>query len=199
MAKSLQDQLMGAGLIDSKKAKKISKDNRKQKKVQKKSKDNSLNEAQLAAQKAQQDKLKRDQELNQQRNAEAEKKSIAAQISQLVNHYKLDRKKGDTDYNFTDNSLIKKIVVSSEISNEIARGRLCIVRIGETYEVIPKPIADKIRERDQEVIVVYNQKPSANSSSTTTSSNQQTETTDSADQSDDDYYAQFEIPDDLVW
>jgi len=183
---------MGAGLIDSKKAKKISKESRKQKKVQKKSKDNSLNEAQLAAQKVQQEKLKRDQGLNQQRNAEAAKKSIAAQINQLVNHYKLDRKKGDTDYNFNDNAVIKKILVSSEIANEIAKGRLCVVRVGETYEVIPKPIADKIRERDSEVVVVYNKKPSTNSTTNTDSNND-------VEKSDDDYYAQFEIPDDLVW
>ncbi len=198
MANSLQDQLMGAGLIDSKKAKKISKENRKQKKVQKKSKDNSLSEAQLAAQKVQQEKLKRDQELNQQRNAEAEKKSIAAQISQLVNHYKLDRKKGDTDYNFSDNAVIKKILVSSEIANEIARGRLCVVRIGETYEVIPKPIADKIRERDSEAIVVHNQKPDTGSA-ITADTNSNDPSNSGTEQSDEDYYAQFEIPDDLVW
>lgn len=194
MANSLQDQLMGAGLIDSKKAKKISKESRKQKKVQKKSKDNSLNEAQLAAQKVQQEKLKRDQALNQQRNAEAEKKSLVAQINQLVNHYKLDRKKGDTDYNFNDNAVIKKILVSSDIANEIARGRLCVVRTGETYEVIPKPIADKIRERDSEIVVVYNKKPSTDSTASTS-----TDSNNNAEQSDDDYYAQFEIPDDLVW
>lgn len=192
MAKSLQDQLMGAGLIDTKKAKKITKENRKQKKVQKKSKDDSLSEAQLAAQLAQQEKIKRDQALNQKLNSDAEQKSIAAQVIQLIMHYKLERKRGDTEYNFSDQSLIKKIRVSDEMSDEIARGRLSIARCGEAYEVIPRPIADKIRERDPACVVVYNEKPSSSSIT-------DDQAADGAPQSDDDYYAQFEIPDDLSW
>jgi hypothetical protein len=195
MTKSLQDQLMGAGLIDSKKAKKITKETRKQKKVQKKSRDDSLSEAQLAARQAQQEKIKRDQQLNQQLNSEAQKKSVAAQVIQLIKHYKLERKKGDISYNFSDRSVIKKILVTDEMSEEIARGRLCIARLGDSYELIPRPIADKIRERDLESIVVYNEKPALSPTSKSTNSNSD----DTAAESDDDYYAQFEIPDDLTW
>ena len=192
MTKSLQDQLMGAGLIDTKKAKKITKESRKQKKVQKKSKDDSLSEAQAAAKQSQQEKTKRDQELNQKLNSDAEQKSIAAQVIQLINHYKLERKRGDTEYNFSDQSLIKKIRVTDEMSEEIARGRLSIARLGEAYEVIPRPIADKIRERDPDCVVVYNEKPSSSSAT-------DAQVADGTPESDDAYYAQFEIPDDLTW
>ena len=114
-------------------------------------------------------------------------KAIAAQIIQLINLNKLDRR-GDVEFNFSDGKAIKKIHVSQKISDEVSRGRLCIARLGESYEVVPKPVADKIRERDDETVVVYNQ------SSAVSSSEVEAETS-----ADDDHYAQFEIPDDLMW
>lgn len=184
MNKSLQDQLLSAGLVDSKKAKKISKETRKEKKVAKKSKTNELNEAQAAALKAKHDKAENDRELNRLRNEEAEKKALIAQIAQLIEHYKLSRSGAELDYNFSDGKVIKKLRVTPSISEELVRGRLCIVRSGDTYEVIPKPVADKIRERDSSVIVV---------------SNEVLTNKDSSVSEDDEYYAQFEIPDDLMW
>lgn len=203
MTKSLQDQLMGAGLIDSKKAKKITNENRKQKKVQKKSRDDSLSEAQTAAKQAQREKIKRDQALNNKLNSDAQQKSITAQVIQLINHYKLERKRGDISYNFSDRAVIKKMLVSDEMSKEITRGRLCIARLSDSYELIPKPIADKIRERDPDSIVVYNEKPKLSPSSNATTADKASTAIGSeaepALESDDDYYAQFEIPDDLTW
>ncbi len=185
MSKSLQDQLLGAGLIDKKKAKKITKESKKAKKEKIRSKDKSLSEEQETLIKAQQEKQEKDRELNKQRDLEVEKKAIAAQIIQLIQHYKIARRDGDIEYNFTDGNTIKKILVSSVVSDEIARGKLCIARLGESYEIIPKPIADKICERDDSAIVVANTK----------SSEQESEVT----AEDDAYYAQFEIPDDLMW
>ncbi|MGH1486059.1 MAG: DUF2058 domain-containing protein [Cellvibrionaceae bacterium] len=185
MSKSLQDQLLGAGLVDTKKAKKISKETRKEKKVAKKNKDTGMNEMQSATFKAQQDKAERDRELNRLRNEEAGKKALAAQIAQLVGHYKVSRAGADIDYNFTDGKTVKKMLVTQRISEELVKGRLCIVRLTSTYEVIPKPIAEKIQERDASAIVVSN----------TSAANSDTSTQDD----DDSYYAQFEIPDDLIW
>lgn len=184
MTKSLQDQLLGAGLINPKKAKQISKENRKANKEKIKNKDNTPGETQAAILEAQRQKLERDRELNLKLKQEADKKALAAQINQLVNHYRLKRDSGEQEYNFKDGTLIKKIRVTPQMSEEIVRGRLCVVRCGESYELIPKPVADKIRERDASCVVVYNSKSNDEASSPA---------------SDDDYYAQFEIPDDLVW
>lgn len=196
MVKSLQDQLLGVGLVDGKKAKKISKETRKEKKQKGKTKQPVLTEAQLAARQLQQEKLERDQALNKELKLTAEKKAIAAQIAQLANHYKVERKLGDSEYNFTDNNKIKKLAMTQALYDELVRGRLCIVRLDERYELIPKPIAEKIRERDATVIVVNNSisKTSANQISSKPEQEQ-----DNAVQSDEDYYAQFEIPDDLTW
>ena len=195
MKKSLQDQLLGAGLVDGKKAKQISKESRKQKKQQGKGKQPSLSEAQVAARQTQQEKLERDQALNQQRKQEADQKAIAAQVAQMIAQFKVARSGGELEYHFTDNNKVKKIVVTQSAYDEIVRGRLCIVRSGESYELIPKPVAEKIRERDNESVVVSNVKnqPSRDIQ------NDQASPESSAEQSDDDYYARFEIPDDLNW
>jgi len=187
MSISLQDQLLGAGLVDKKKANTISKQKKKQKNVDRRSKDENISEAQQLAQKTRDDKLAKDRELNQQRKAEADRKAIAAQIIQLINLNKVG-KRGDVDFNFSDGKSIKKINVSQKISDEVSRGRLCIVRLGESYEVVPKPVADKIRERDEDTVVVYNQ-----------SSTLQSVDAGAEVGADDDHYAQFEIPDDLMW
>lgn len=184
MSKSLQDQLLGAGLIDNKKAKKISKETRKTKNEKRRNKDFSASESQQAAQRALQEKQARDKALNAELQAAAEKKSIAAQVIQLIKYYKVSGK-GDVEYNFSDNNKIKKIWVSQKAFDEITRGRLTIARLDEGYELIPKPIADKIRERDMASVVVYN------------TGNVEVDAEQSSD--DDDYYAQFEIPDDLMW
>lgn len=186
MSKSLQDQLLGANLIDTKKAKKISKESRKAKNVQRRSKEDTISEAQAAALKAKQDKLDRDIQLNQQKNIEAEKKAIIAQVTQMIEHFRIARVAGDVEYNFTDGKLIKKIRVSTSISTEIVRGRLCIAKLNDAYEIIPRPVAEKIRERDEASVIVFNKTPSELKQ-------------DSSTESDDDYYAQFEIPDDLDW
>lgn len=105
MTKSLQDQLLGANLIDSKKAKKISKENRKAKNIQRRSKEEALSETQAAVEKAKQEKLARDNALNQQRNREIEKRAIAAQVAQMIEHYRLKKEIGEVEYNFTDGKL----------------------------------------------------------------------------------------------
>jgi uncharacterized protein YaiL (DUF2058 family) len=188
MSKSLQEQLLGAKLIDEKKAKKISKQSRKDKNVQRRSKEDNVTEAQAAALKSKQEKIARDTALNEQRNSEAEKKMIVAQVVQMISQFRITREKGDTVYNFTDGKVIKKISISKNLSDEIVRGRLCIARLHEKYEIIPRPVAEKIRERDESAIVVFNALPSQQKSQQL---NQQ--------KTDDDYYAQFEIPDDLDW
>ena len=185
MNKSLQDQLMGAGLVGTKKAKQMSKEARKQKKIANKNKTNSMTDAQAATLKAQQEKAERDRELNRLRDEAAEKKALAAQIAQLVGHYKVSRAGADVDYNFADGKTVKKMLVSQTMSDELVRGRLCIVRVDTAYEVIPKPIAEKIQERDASAIVVSNLPVSSNDQS--------------AQDDDESYYAQFEIPDDLMW
>lgn len=176
---SLQDQLLKAGLVDKKAAKQASKEKRKQTKIQKKSNQPVVDETKLKIQQDREQKAARDRELNAQRKAEADQKAIAAQIKQLIERNLQSKGGGDVAYNFTDGSKIKKIYVSQQVFDQLSRGRLAIVKLGENYELVPLPVAEKIAERDGAIVVSISAKQ------------------DVADE--DDPYAEYEIPDDLMW
>lgn len=176
---SLQDQLLKAGLADEKKAKAIRSEKRKQRKQQPKGAAQ-VNEAEVRARKAREEKAERDRQLNLQRQKEAEKKAIQAQIRQLVETNRLDRSRGETSYQFVDGKKIKKILVDDTMVDQLSRGRLAVVRLGENYDVVPEKVARKIMERDEGAIVVLHDRKQD-------------------DQGEDDPYAGYEIPDDLMW
>lgn len=179
---SLQDQLLKAGLIDAKKAKQANKDKRKETNVARRSAEPVVDELKQAAEQARLEKAERDRELNRQQNAQLEQRALAAQIRQLIENHRVskDAGQGDVEYNFTDGKLIKKIRVSPKILEQIARGILAVVKLGEGYELVPRIVADKIAERDTKAVLVANVK-----------SSQQAD--------EDDPYKDYVIPDDLMW
>jgi len=176
---SLQDQLLKAGLADEKKAKAIRSEKRKQRKQQPKGAVQ-VNEAEIRARQAREEKAEKDRQLNLQRQKEAEKKAIQAQIRQLVETNRLDRSRGETSYQFVDGKKIKKILVDDTMVDQLSRGRLAVVRLGENYDVVPEKVARKIMERDEGAVVVLHDRKQD-------------------DEGDDDPYAGYEIPDDLMW
>ncbi|WP_066963848.1 DUF2058 domain-containing protein [Microbulbifer sp. Q7] len=179
---SLQDQLLKAGLVDNKQAKKISKEKRKQNKVAKKSGEAQVDEAKQAAEAARAAKIARDRELNAQREAAAQQKAIAAQIKQMIQHNKQPKGangRDDVAYHFTFEKKVKKIYVSAAVQEHLTAGRLLIVGEGEEFELVPRVIADKIAERNPAMVVQPPQQ--------------------STPQDEDDPYAGYEIPDDLMW
>lgn len=175
---SLQDQLLKAGLVDEKKANKAKKAKHQQAKKKQKNKIETVDEAKLAAERAQAEKVERDRQLNLQRKAEAERKALAAQVRQLI---EMNRQPADGDiaYSFTDGSLVKNLYVTETQQRQLSNGRLCIVKLDEGYELIPTSVAEKIRQRDETTQIL---------------SNQPTETPD-----EEDPYAEFQVPDDLMW
>ncbi len=176
---SLQDQLLKAGLVDSKKAKQVGKDQRKQKKVAKKSSQPIIDETKLAAEQARAEKAERDRALNAERNAQAQQKAILAQIKQLVETNKQSKGNGDIAYNFTFDKKVKKIYVNAEVQSHLVAGRLVIVGLNDVFELVPRGVADKIAERDASLVVKVQA---------------QAQTVD-----EDDPYADYQIPDDLMW
>ena len=178
---SLQDQLLKAGLVDKKKANKASKEKRKSQKLQNKSKEVVVDETKEAAAKARSEKFERDKQLNEERKAAAEVKAIAAQIKQLIAMNRQPKGGGDdaVGYNFTDGKHIKKIYVTALTQKQLANGRLAIAKLGEDYEIVPAVVADKIKQRDETVVL-----------------SQQAVNTDVEE---DDPYADYQIPDDLMW
>jgi uncharacterized protein YaiL (DUF2058 family) len=177
---SLQDQLLNAGLADKKKANKIKKDKQKSAKIQRRSKVEQVDETKLQVQQSRLEKIERDKQLNEERKALSEKKAIVAQVKQLIEVNRISRQGAEIDYNFTDQTKIKKILVDKVMLEQLSRGRLAIVELDNKYEVVPVVIADKIKQRLPERVIVSIQ-------------------VESDDVDEDDPYADYKIPDDLMW
>ena len=183
MAGSLQDQLLGAGLTDAKKARQLDKEKRRARRTAQKSKTPVVDETRAAAQQARAEKAERDRELNRQRDAEAQRRAIEAQIVQLIERHRLDRRRGDIGFHFTAGSTIKKLHGTAEQQRQLAVGAIAIARLGERFELVPAPVADKIAERDPERVIYCRDR---DDSSALTVEEQE-------------WYKDYEIPDDLMW
>ncbi len=179
MAKSLQEQLLGAGLVDKKKAKAVQKEKRKQAKQVPKGQ-TVVDENKARAQQALQEKRERSKELARQQQQQADKKAIQAQIKQLIETNRIDRQGGEVSYQFVDGKKIKKLYVTELLQNQLSKGLIAIVKLGEAYELVPQVVADKIAQRDESRILLLN-----------------TKSVDVVDE--DDPYADYQIPDDLMW
>jgi hypothetical protein len=139
-----------------------------------------VDEVKNLAQKAQAEKIERDRELNQLRQQQDEKKQLVAQIKQIIELNRLPRDAEGLAYNFTDDSKVKRLYVSEAMRDQIAEGRLAIVKLGTNYEVVPADAARKIQQRDAASVIVFNKQIKA------------------ADVVDD-AYAEYQVPDDLIW
>ncbi len=177
MSKSLAEQLLKAGLGDAKKLKNIKKEQHKER-VQAGKNGQVINQAAVLAEQARQAQIARDRELNQQKKAEADRKSLIAQVKQLI-EMNIITDKGELGFNFTDSNKIKKIYVSEKVHQQLVKGLIAIAKLGEQYHLVPIQIAEKIQLRQPEAIVLLNQQDTK--------------------APEDDPYADFKIPDDLMW
>jgi uncharacterized protein YaiL (DUF2058 family) len=180
---SLQDQLLKAGLVDKNKANKAKKANQKKAKAARGSGSSITNEAAIAAKLEQKNKVQRDRELNLQRQKESTQKAIAAQIIQLVEMNRLDTDNDEIAYSFTYDNKVKKIHLSEELKNQLIAGRLAIVTILKNgqrkFVIVAATVAEKIAQRDELCLVQLNDKIE--------------------NEGDDDAYAEYKVPDDLMW
>lgn len=181
MAKSLQEQLMGSGLIDKKKAKTIQKEKRIQRKQLPKG--HALDDKEKERlEKLKQEKIEKDKKLNKERVQELEKKALKAQVKQLIKTNEVRRSAGEVAFQFTDDKKIKRIYLIQEQYDHLTKGLLSIANINEEYILIPKGVAKKVIERDAQAICYIYEKDV---------SKQQND--------EEDPYKDFEIPDDLMW
>ncbi|MGA9697766.1 MULTISPECIES: DUF2058 domain-containing protein [Acinetobacter] len=174
---ALQAQLLKAGLVDNKKAKKLSKQAVHEQRT------GQSNEAELKAKIAQdkQEKLAKDQALDLEKKRLLQGKELKAAIIQMINQHKIRDIDGEVSYQFIDESKIKKIYLNQQIYNALVSGSLVIAKESESYAVLPKALADRINDKMEGFIIVNN-------------SEKNEQITD-----EEDPYAAYVIPDDLMW
>ena len=182
MAISLQEQLLKAGLVKEKQLKKSNSEKRKQVRQQLHSKEGVVDEAREAALLALAEKAERDRALAREQNKVAEAKAFSAQIRQIITLNRQPKNTGDIAYNFVDDKKIKTLHVDRITLEHLSQGRLAIVTLDGRYEIVPQAAALKIQLRDAAVVIVCNEQQKAADGTV-----------------EDDPYADFKVPDDLMW
>ncbi|MCW2256835.1 uncharacterized protein YaiL (DUF2058 family) [Providencia alcalifaciens] len=175
---TLQEQMLKAGLVTSKKMAKVQRTAKKSR-VQ-------AREAREAVEENKKAQLERDKQLSEQQKQAALFKEYKVQVKQLIEMNRIDISKGNIGFNFTDNNLIKQIEVDKVTQSQLISGRLAIARLVIEnsdeckYAIIPASVADKIAQRDESSIVLNN-------------------ALSQEEHDEEDPYADFKVPDDLMW
>jgi len=168
---TLQEQMLKAGLVTSKKMAKVQRTAKKSRAQ--------VREAREAVEENKKAQIERDKQLSEQQKQAALSKEYKAQVKQLIEMNRIDISRGDIGFNFTDNNLIKKIVVDKLTQAQLIS--LVVDNSGVSeYAIIPASVADKIAQRDANSIVLNS-------------------ALSQEEQDEDDPYADFKVPDDLMW
>lgn len=183
MGKTVQDQLLKLGLVSKKQAgqAKKAKHTAAKQKIKKGGKKEQLDKenAQLARQALEKRKA-RDKQLNRERDAKLQRRADNAAIVQLVENNKIAKKEDGVAYRFSLCGKIQRIFVAQQTADQLSCGQLGIVALGKSYEVVPEAVLMRIREIDAKLFTYLIEKKGSEADP-------------------DDPYAEYQIPDDLMW
>ena len=176
----LQEQLLKAGLVKKSKLAEVA---REQQKARHAKAPAGPDEIALAAERARAEKAEKDRALAAAQKAQRQAAELRAQARQIIEDKKVPAA-GDSEYRFTVDGAIRTVLVSDDQRRKLSAGALVIARHGERFALLPRAAADKVRERDPAAIVLDHGTAGDHPASTS---------------EDDAYYAQFQVPDELVW
>lgn len=184
MNDTLRDQLLKAGLGDSKTADKAAREARKSRQRRKKHPAGEV-ETTTAAARAEADRARsehreRDRALNQAQEAKKARRAAASQVDDLLKTHALSMRDGTVAFHFTQGTVIRRVHVTEEQQRRLGEGQLAIVRHRERYHLVPASVVETIRSRSPDTFI------------------SQVDPGGKADEGDDPY-ADFPIPDDLQW
>ncbi len=177
MAKlTLQEQMLQAGLVNKKKLNKAKKGSKKSRDLAK--------EVKASVEASKQEQVEKAKALNAEQKQAKQAKEIKAQIKQLISLNKQTTGKGEIKYNFTHGTVIKHLYVNEQQRKQLLDGHLAIVldieQEEDGYCIIPTSVSNKIAQRDDSYIVEIKEP-------------------EDPQEIEDDPYADFVVPDDLMW
>jgi uncharacterized protein YaiL (DUF2058 family) len=178
----LQEQLLKAGLVKKSKVAEVA---REQHKARHAKAATEPSEIAREAERGRVEKAERDRALAQEQKARQRIAELRAQAMQITKDKKVAGA-GESEYRFTADGAIRTILVSDDQRKLLSSGALVIARLGERDVLLPRAAADKVRERDPGMIVLDHGQSAGSEPS-------------AGNAEDDAYYAQFQVPDDLVW
>ncbi len=182
MGNSLQDELLKAGLVDKRQVNEANKRKKAAGKASAKGgkKKRTAKPVDPEVQRQREEKAARDRELNQQREEVRRQREVNAQVRQLVSRHRHPRVAQDDDipFHFDNKGKIKRLFVSAETHGLITERKLVIVNDNGQFELVPPEIAEKIRARNPSLVI---------------------DLPEESKPADDDPYADYKVPDDLMW
>lgn len=181
-ANPLQEQLLKAGLVKKGKVAEVA---REQSRARHGKAPPKATEIQREAERVRAEKADRDRALAAEQKARAHTAELAKQARQIIQDKKLPRS-GELEYRFPVDGAIRTVLVDDAMKKQLVAGALVIVRIDDRFELLPRAAAEKVRERDAGRIVLDHGQAKGPEP-------------DAATSEDDAYYAQFKVPDDLMW
>ena len=183
MGNSLQDQLLGTGLISKNEAHAAKKQKQKQKKQQLKRKAQVEDETKKRIREQRLAQAERDRELNRIKVEKARAREILAQIRQLIATNRIDREDGEAAFHFTCGSKVKTIHVTDQQARALSKRMLAITVVDDVHELVPVQVAERIAARDESMVVFCGD------------SDADAELT----KEEQEWYKDYDIPDDLMW
>ncbi|PKF60423.1 DUF2058 domain-containing protein [Psychromonas sp. psych-6C06] len=178
---SLQEQLMKSGLINKQKAKQAQTEKRRKAKQKKKKGSIEISDEQRAIDAKKEQQKQQDLEKNRAVQAALDERAAHGKLIQMIAQHCEKNYQGEIDYHFTFENKVKRIAINDLTQQSLINGRLAICVLNEEFYLINKEATEKLAEIDASVLVALHEK------------------TDAKDFDDDDPYAEFAIPDDLIW
>ncbi len=181
---SLQEQLLKAGLTTKQKARQANSDKRKKNKQKRSGVDVGASlqdqvKQDLAKQQA--EKQAKDAELNAQKQKALAEKEQHQRILQILQHHHIKGVDGENEYNYTFDKKVKKLYVDNVTQQALIKGRLALCGLDQVSYIVTSETADKLAELDASVVLLKHDK------------------VDVQQADEDDPYAEYQIPDDLMW
>jgi uncharacterized protein YaiL (DUF2058 family) len=173
---------MNSGLVNKQKAQQAQTDKRRQAKQKKKKGTVVVSDVQIAIKEKAELQKQKDFEHNQQTQEELAIRAAHGKLIQMIAQHCEKDYQGEVDYHFTYENKVKRIAVKTSIQQALIKGHLAICVLNDAFYLINKEAAEKLRAIDESVLVaLHDQK------------------TVTAENVEDDPYAEFSIPDDLMW
>jgi len=181
---SLQEQLLKAGLSTKQKARQANTDKRKKNKQKRSGVEVATSMQEQIKQdvaKTQQNKAEKDAALNAEKQQALAKKELNLRIEQILKHHQIKDVRGEVEYNYTFDSKVKKLYLDAITHRAIVNGRLALCGLDDNSYIVTSETAAKLAELDPKVLLLQNEKV--------------------ADEivDEEDPYADFQIPDDMMW
>lgn len=181
MGNSFQDQFLKLGLVKKDQVSKLKKKQYKKKKA--KENNQEAEQARKAGETRQKKQKDYTRLLNEQKARQKKENELSNRIRQIIERNHLEEIAGDIVYKFTDQGKIRKLFTTDEIAHQLSKGIVGIVK-NETkkrtdYHIVPANSAKKIEEIAPQFLCLLHIKKT--------------------EIDEEDPYAEYEIPDDLMW